>query len=124
MKKIGIINIVGVNYTLYVYNGDFKKINDDANERNKRYLHKDEESPLDGYCDYMSKEIRVFTDEYTDPKYFETTIRHEITHAFLYEIGNSNCDNEEFVDKLSKWVPQLETIYNRCKTIIDLEGIK
>ena len=73
------------------------------------------EGALDGYCDYMSKEIRIYNDTFTDKNYFEMTLRHEITHAFLYEIGNSNYDNEEFVDKISKWVPQISYIFQRAE---------
>ena len=60
----------------------------------------------------MAKEIRVFGDEYTSEEYFKLTLRHEITHAFLYEIGNSNCDDEDYVDKISKWVPQISKIFD------------
>ena len=55
--------------------------------------------------------VDVFGTQYTVYLYFEMTLRHELTHAFLYEIGNTNCDNEEFIDKLSKWVPKLDKLF-------------
>lgn len=127
MKKIGKIKILDAEYSVYLYkDGEFKDLNDNAKDRNKRYLHPENElsGPIDGYCDYMSKEIHVYADPYTDPSYFGNTIRHEITHAFLYEIGNSNCDDEDYVDKISKWTPQIEKYFNNTKQLIELEEIK
>lgn len=112
MKKIGKVDVVGVEYTLYLYVNEFKKLNEDAKERDDRYGIERKEESLDGYCDFQSKEIRIFCDKYTSQSYFEMTLRHEITHAFLYEIGNANYDNEEFVDKISKWVPQISKIFD------------
>lgn len=111
MKKVGKVDIFGTQYTVYLYYNEFDLINKDAKERDDRYNQKSDDRNLDGYCDYMAKEIRVFCDKYTSQEYFEMTLRHEMTHAFLYEIGNTNCDNEEFVDKLSKWVPKLDKIF-------------
>ena len=123
MKKIGKIDVIGVSYSLYLYERieEFKTLQDDAAERNTRYFNPKDESSLDGYCDYMSKEIRVYIDEFTDPYYFAQTLRHEITHAFLYEIGNSNHGDEDYVDKISKWVPQIESIYNRAQAVLAVD---
>lgn len=119
MKKLGKVDVVGIPYTIYLYNDEFKLLNEHATERDNRYNQKTQDKgPLDGYCDYMSKEIRVFGDEYTSPDYFEMTLRHEITHAFLYEIGNSNCDDEDYIDKISKWVPQINKIFDAGMELI------
>lgn len=119
MKKIGAIDIVGTKYTLFTYN-KFEELNKDAQERDERYDMKKEDYHLDGYCDYQAKEIRIFMDEYTSREYLEMTLRHELTHAFLYEIGNSNHDNEEFVDKISKWTPQIMSLSNRGLELMKL----
>lgn len=121
MKKLGTIDVVGIPYTIYLYANEFELLNKDAEERDKRYNVKKEEYSLDGYCDYQMKEIRIFKDEYTSKDYFEMTLRHEITHAFLYEIGNANHDNEEFVDKISKWVPQINKLMEAGLNVIALE---
>jgi len=120
MKEVGKVNVLDVPYTIYLYYDEFKKLNEDAQERDNRYnVKKDDDRNLDGYCDYMAKEIRIFDDKFTSKEYFEMTLRHELTHAFLYEIGNTNCDNEEFVDKISKWVPQISKIANQGLEMID-----
>ena len=122
MKKLGTIDVVGIPYTIYLYANEFELLNKDAEERDKRYNVKKEEYALDGYCDYQMKEIRIFKDEYTSKDYFEMTLRHEITHAFLYEIGNANHDNEEMVDKISKWVPQINKLMEAGLNVIALEN--
>lgn len=120
MKEVGKINVLDVSYTIYLYYDKFKELNDDARERDNRYnVKKEDDRNLDGYCDYMAKEIRIFDDKFTSKEYFEMTLRHEITHAFLYEIGNTNCDNEEFVDKISKWVPQIMKLSNQGLEMIE-----
>lgn len=118
MKIIGKINIVGVEYTLFLYEEieEFKKLQEDSKERTERYLGKPEELALDGYCDYFTKEIRVYRDAKMHPAYFRMTLRHEIAHAFLFEIGNSNCDDEDLIDKISKWTPTINACF--------LEGMK
>lgn len=120
MKKLGKITIIDTEYTVFTYgDGEFKQLQDDANERDTRYLGEPRTGTIDGYCDYMQKEIRVYDDKYTDRKYFEMTLRHEITHAFLYEIGYAHHDDEEFIEKLSKWVPLLEKYFQRGKIMIE-----
>lgn len=106
--EIGKIDIAGITYTFYLYR-NFKDINQKAINRDERYVINSEtkvdRKPIDGYCDYSAKEINVYTDEYTNKDYFEATIRHEIIHALLYEIGFPNHDDEELIDRLSRWVP-------------------
>lgn len=122
MKKIGLIDVVGVQYTLYTYGeGEFKNLQEDAAERDRRYLEEPHQNNIDGYCDYTAKEIRVYDDSFTDRRYFEMTLRHEMTHALLYEIGNSNYADEDYVDKISKWSMHLDEMYTRGKQIIDIK---
>ena len=123
--RVGTVNIVGIKYTVYLYN-NFEKINNKAIERDKRYnLVKENEDrkPLDGYCDYSAKELNIFCDDYTDREYFENTLRHEITHAFLYEIAYQHHYDEELVDKIAKWSPQIcelsHYVINRIREAAD-----
>lgn len=111
MKKIGKVDIIGIPYTIYLYVNEYDKINADAKERDERYGENKHEN-LDGYCDYSAKELRIFCDKYTSKEYFEETLRHEICHAFLYEIGYEHHSDEEFINKLSKWVPQIDKIFD------------
>lgn len=124
MQRIGKIDIIGVPYTLYLYEDEYELLNKHARERDARYLmEKDEKTLLDGYCDYQAKEIRVFRDKYTSKEYFEATLRHEICHAFLYEAGYAHHDDEEFIDKLSRWIPQINKIFDFSITSIKLKKI-
>lgn len=114
MQKIGTINICGIPYTVVYYDNKFREINMNLRERNDRYtIDKDEEKEkqnVDGYCDYNTKEIHIYNDHMTSPIYFKQTLTHEVTHAFLYEIGYAHHDDEELVDKISKWIPQISGI--------------
>lgn len=116
MQKIGTINICNVPYTVILYKDQYKEINKAMRDRNERYRLDDEEeekkNAIDGYCDYSTKEIHVFTDDNTNEYYFKQTMLHEISHAFLYEIGYAHHGDEEFIDKISKWVPQIYNIFN------------
>lgn len=122
MQKLGSILICNIPYAIVLYENEFEKINMNLRERNDRYtIDKDEEekkSNVDGYCDYSSKEIHIFRDHLTSKHYFKQTLTHEITHAFLYEIGYAHHDDEEFVDKLSKWVPQIQDIVTEGLEVI------
>lgn len=119
MIQLGNINILDTMYTLNLWK-DFKALQQYATDRDKRYGHDtDNKDLLDGFCDYLSKEINIFTDEYTDPEYFDMTLRHEICHAFLYEIGYSHHDDEEMIDKLSKWIPKINNIFNQGRKLIE-----
>ena len=122
MHRIGKIDIIGVNYTLYVYD-DYKLINQHAKERHERYFPPEEETRLDGYCDYQAKEIKVFKDEYTSNDYFESVLRHELCHAFLFEIGYAHHDDEEFIEKLSKWIPQINKIFDFSIAAIKMKEV-
>ena len=124
MTKLGKIKILDILYTLNLWR-DFKALQEYAINRDKRYGHDtDNKELLDGFCDYQAKEINIFVDEYTDPKYFDMTLRHEICHAFLYEIGYSHHDDEEMIDKLSKWVPRINDIFDQGRMLIENARVK
>lgn len=61
----------------------------------------------DGYCDFKKKEIRVLDGETSD-----TTLLHEVIHAFLYESGIEHgtlWHTEECVTWLSLQIPKIVT---------------
>lgn len=119
MTKLGNIKILDILYTLNLWK-DFKALQEYATNRDNRYGHDtDNKDLLDGFCDYQAKEINIFVDEYTDPEYFDMTLRHEICHAFLYEIGYSHHNDEEMIDKLSKWIPRINDIFNQGRKLIE-----
>lgn len=125
MRKIGSVEVVGVDYTLYLYeDGEFETLQNDAADRDKRYLAPAREDKIDGYCDYVQKEIRVYRDKFTDYHYFEQTVRHELVHAFLYEVGNSNHGDEDYVDKISKWTPHIESLFHRVEMQVKIVDLK
>lgn len=124
MEKIGTVNVVGVPYSIYLYVNEFELLNQHAKERDERYNIDSGKANVDGYCDYYSKEIRFFTDKYTSKEYFKLVLMHEITHAFLYEIGNSNYADEDFVDKISKWTPQISDITRHAMELMGNVGHK
>lgn len=87
------VNVLGVNYKLRL----------DNSETNLKL------SELEGYCDTSTKEIAVnnysvarLLDKSKQSVVIKKIIRHEITHAFLYESGldvNSEwATNEELID--------------------------
>lgn len=112
------IKIQGIPYKILTYNSG-EELNKRFHEINKLYNYKDEDDTVDGFVDYNRKEIHIMIDSKYNPYQIMQTIRHELTHAFLYEIGNSNHADEDLVDKLSKWVPQLNALYKA--TLKDIE---
>jgi hypothetical protein len=123
MIKVGKINIVGTKYDI-IYHDNYEEINRMARERDEKYNAKKEEYGLDGWCDYIPKEIHIYSDASTNEDYFNMTLLHEISHAYLFEIGNANHDNEEIVDKLSKWIPQIYKIFINGKEKLDGIGTR
>lgn len=110
MRRLGVVSIVGVVYTIYEHQ-DYQEINemnrklDEAFDPNFDPLKK---VGVSGYCAVTSKEIHIFVGH--GPEYVRETLIHEVMHAFLYEIGNSHWNDEEFVDKLAAWYPKVECI--------------
>ena len=119
MFKLGDIDIIGIKYEVF-YHSDFMELQEKAKERDKRYgQEKDHWENLDGYCDYSQKEIHVYNDIYQKPEYFRMVLRHEICHAYLFEIGYAGHGDEELIDKLSKWIPQINKIFNEGQDLIN-----
>lgn len=59
-------------------------------------------------CDYSEKQIRVaLHDEKMNKnseEWVEESLMHEIAHAFLYETGNADVNDERSAELLSKFV--------------------
>lgn len=122
-KKEPMVLIQGIPYKIICHK-DIKEINEVARKLDAYYKIDDKEnkdSVLDGFTDYNTKEIHVNIDPLYSPIQISQIFRHELTHAFLYEIGNSNHADEDLVDKLAKWVPQLNGIYKDCMKALDKE---
>lgn len=113
------VNVLGVEYAI-------------------EYLTKDKDSGLehaDGYCDSSIK--RIVIRDYTEEEkkeplslknldaYKKKVLRHELTHAFLYESGlsfNANsCDswptNEEMVDWMAIQGPKLHAVWEEADAL-------
>ena len=100
-----VVNVLGTDYNVV------------AEERHENPLLK----TYNGYCDPTAKEIIVVKDfdpdevEISRPKEVKKHIlRHELTHAFLYESGlHEECwaDNEEIVDWISMQFPKMALVF-------------
>lgn len=92
----------------------------------------EEDTYLDGiygYCDFMTKSIvlRELDEFKSDMKamksQYETNLRHEIMHAFLYESGldSSSIDgwarNEEMIDYMAIQLPKIFKVMCECKIL-------
>lgn len=85
----------------------------------------------DGYCDTSTKEIVVsdMTESAGSPDskgdlahYQRKVIRHELTHALLFESGlscNSWAENEEVVDWIAIQFPKLQALFNSADCLKD-----
>ena len=110
------IEILGIPYKI-VWHKDLNEINKASKEVNKLYLVPDEDDKgmCDGFTDYNKKEIHLYRGQIYNPAMRAQIIRHEITHAFLFEIGYTHYGDEDLVDKISKWVPQIERLYKKVE---------
>lgn len=64
---------------------------------------------LSGEIDYITKNIKISR----KCPFKETTIRHELIHAFLYESGLNGStwsDNEDMVDWFANQIPKIEMV--------------
>lgn len=125
-KYEGKINVVGVEYRLYTYS-DYKEINDRYVDWHKQYNINGREIDndlCDGYCNYVTKEIHIYFDGNYSEEYKDQILRHELTHVFLYEISYAHFSDEEFIDKISKWVPQIEKAFKQGKELLEDDRIK
>lgn len=87
-------------------------------------------SSIDGYCDESVREIRVDNYEASqgDPhnkanldKQIKKNIRHELTHAFLFESGLAEnspwAQNEELVDWIAIQGPKLWKAWQEANAV-------
>lgn len=115
MNKLKSVNVLGVPYTITEGNTvDFPALKD-----------------CDGYCDTSTKEIVVsdMTENAGSPDakgdlshYQRKVIRHELTHALLFESGlsvNSWAENEEIVDWIAIQFPKLLALFNFAECLKD-----
>lgn len=71
---------------------------------------------FDGYCDFNTKTIVI--DGTNSHSVIETTTRHEVIHAFLFESGldsSSWARNEEIVDWFANQFPKLDKVFDELK---------
>ena len=85
----------------------------------------------DGYCDTSTKETVVsdMSESAGSPDskgdlahYQRKVIRHELTHALLFESGlscNSWAENEEVVDWIAIQFPKLQALFNSADCLKD-----
>lgn len=66
-------------------------------------------------CDYINKVILVALGdgdgEYPD-EWLEETVTHELAHAFLYESGQEDINDERHAELLSKYVKFIQGVLN------------
>lgn len=79
-----------------------------------------------GYCDVYSKRIIIGYIENPDYQtttdylnYYNSVLRHELAHAFLYESGDNyeEYNQEEMCNWLAVIAPKMMNIYEQCKII-------
>lgn len=71
---------------------------------------------LSGEIDYIQKKIKISK----KCPFKETTIRHELIHAFLFESGlhgNDWSDNENMVDWFANQLPKLQLVEESIEQI-------
>ena len=104
------VNVLGTEYTIRESN----KVEDQDLEI------------CDGYCDTSTKTIVI--DTFKDSPgslgdletYKKKVLRHELSHAFLYESGlscNSWAKDEEIVDWIALQFPKLQKAFEQCNAI-------
>lgn len=110
------INILGTEYTIYLRTGEECK--------------KLDENDAGGFCEPYAKElyVRDLPREKPDPATVakpegnvKHNIRHEITHAFLFESGLAVCSNwaanEELVDWIALQAPKLAKAFEEAEAL-------
>lgn len=113
MKKIGKVKIINAEYTIYEHN-DLKEINkcyDEANKMCEIEENTEKRDVVDGYCDYRTREIHVLRDEGMQEDFYKGVLMHELTHCMLYQMGYTYHNDEEYVEKVSKFSTILNDIY-------------
>ena len=113
MKLVEKIKILGVSYSVYVYE-DYRELNEKnwawEQTYNLNWNQEEKGCGISGYCDISAKEIHIyigFSEEYD-----RGTLRHELCHAYLYEMGYSHWNDEDLIQKLTQWIPMIQKIEN------------
>ena len=112
------VNILGTDYTIIIVN----------NKDSKEYI----EGKLDEYNGICMDNVGLiyvrgiplmtdpeFSNEINDINMFNTTLRHELIHAFMNESGLRQCsaataawaENEEMVDYFAYQIPKIYKVY-------------
>lgn len=120
------INILGIDYTVKI-----KKVADD-------FILSDH--PCNGYTDFYGKNIIIadltdqkefkYASRYSNTRYerYKHTLRHEVTHAFIYECGLGNqshldptswSSNEPLVDWMAIQMPKLYDIWKKYNLLME-----
>lgn len=124
MDCLGKVKIINTYYTIYLHK-DYKALNKFAVEWEKEYTYNEIENKkneITGFCLVAVKEIHIFTGFSED--YMYNTIRHELWHALLYEIGYNHWDDEDLIEKLAIWTPLMENILKQGKELIKNARVK
>ena len=121
-KLIGQINVIGVNYSIYGWK-DFKEMNEYLKSCDKKLdcFNTAEERTVGawGYSNYDAQEIHIYMGEHASNECVYDTILHELCHVYLFETGYSHYGDEDFIFKLTKWIPRIIKITNVGKDLID-----
>lgn len=110
MKRPRKINILGTEYTILI---------EEQEEIQKVFENNKVE--VDGLCDYETKTIYIDEDIAKSKYNYETTLRHEIVHAFIEESGLSTqvswARNETLVDWVALQSPKLLKVFDELKVL-------
>ena len=124
MTYLGKIKILNTFYSIYTYS-DYKEINERSIAWDKQYdrcLDESKLSGVSGYCLVPVKEIHIYTG--FSEEYNMNTLRHELWHALLYEIGYTHWQDEELIEKLSTWHPLMDDLFNQGRMLIENARVK
>lgn len=124
MIYLGKIKVINSFYKIYSYS-DYKEINEKSLDWDRYYSRTLDESKIggvSGYCLVPVKEIHIY-DGFSED-YNMNTLRHELWHALLYEIGYSHWQDEELIEKLSAWHPLMDDLFNQGRMLIENARVK
>ena len=119
MTYLGKIKVLNTFYRIYTYS-DYKEINEKSLAWDRQYdraLDESKISGVSGYCLVPVKEIHIYTG--FSEEYNMNTLRHELWHALLYEIGYTHWQDEELIEKLSTWHPLMDDLFNQGRMLIE-----
>lgn len=124
MHCLGKVKVLNTFYTVYTYN-DYKEINKRSVAWDKQYdISYDETKAtgVSGYCLVPVKEIHIYDGFSND--YNMNTLRHELLHALLYEIGYTNWQDEKLIEQISTWYPLMDDLFNQGRMLIENARVK